>query len=213
MKKIVLLLVLISTISFAELKKIELKKIKEPESSGPILKIKTKKEIQKVHKYKKIKLKRYNVKYDHSYDEYSVINTDKKNYKSFLNQNNIPKPFLKKIFMSTDTPLSTITSAVGFDWVSRKPYYAENFYKLINKKDYSMQNKIITADYFLRTGQIKKIPTLLNETDCLANITYTKDCMYYLGLYEYLTTGKNKNSYLRIAKDKHSKAKEIYYGK
>jgi len=132
-----------------------------------------------------------------------------------LSELEIPKFTLKKIFGSVNTEISTLLSALGYDWVYKRPDLAENFYRIIKEKVdvYSLRDKIKVADYYLRTGRPETIPDILKKHECMATFKYKSKCYYYLGVSKYLITGENKNSALKIAKSKIKKAKEIYYKK
>jgi len=165
----------------------------------------------KYEKPKKLKLKRYPVKYDKSLANFSIIPHDKKAFKKYMAENDIEKFTLKRIFGTTDSNIAIMVSAYGYDWIYKRADLAENFYLLERElPKISLIEKLRMADYYLRTSRPEEIPNLIKKSDCMSSFKYNSMCFYYLGVSDYLLTGNNKNVFLRIAKNKQKKAMEIY---
>jgi len=186
-----------------------LKKISEG-PKGTYLKQETE-EIQKYEAPKKLKLKKYKVKYDRGLEMYSIIPHDKKAFKKYMAENEIEKFTLKRIFGTAKDTMSIAISAYGYDWIYHRPDLAENFYRLEKEAvGLSLVEKIHIADYYLRTGRPENISTIIKKTDCMASFKNNSTCFYYLGIENYLLTGNHKNTYLRLCKEKIKKAKKIF---
>jgi hypothetical protein len=175
--------------------------------------VKQEKKQTKNYKIKPISVK--GIKYEKGYLPYSIYNTDKEAYKAYVKKLNLPNITIKNLFNSVKTKDSILLSAFAYDYGYKRPDLAENFYQYLPKlgKKYTMSMKILLADYYLRTGRLDKIETLLNKSECVAYISEKDRCFYYLGLIPYLKDGNNKNHLLNMAKDSIKKAKEIYYSK
>ena len=110
--------------------------------------------------------------------------------------------------------MSTYLSALGYDYVFHRPEAAENFYILLkdNSENLDLLKRLKVADYYLRTGRPKIIKEIVPKGKCLANFKIREECLYYVGLSTYLTTGNNKNIDLKLAGERIEKARKIYKG-
>jgi hypothetical protein len=194
-------------------------KLKKIEENGSYIRQETSQnnvsdEANKPEPVKKLKLKKYKVRYDRGLEGYSVIPHDKNGFKKYMGDNEIEKFTLKRIFGTADSLISIAVSAYGYDWVYHRPDLAENFYlRLLEAPKLSLVEKIKIADYYLRTGRPEDISTVIKKTDCMASFKNAGNCFYYLGIREYLLTGNKRNMYLRLSKDKVKQAKKLYYSK
>lgn len=161
---------------------------------------------------KKLKLQEYNVKYNKIVSSLSIMPHNKQAYKNFIKVLGINDFTLGKIFGKTTSKISILLSALGYDWVYKRPDLAENFYRIMEKNinQYSLRDKLKLADYYLRTGRPGKIAGIISRPDCMGSFKYNSQCFYYLGVENYLLTGNNRNFALGIARNSIKKAREIY---
>ena len=165
-------------------------------------------------KVTKLEMIKYNVHYNKDMEKYSIFNHDKKAYLKLMQHYSITKYTLGKIFGTVDTTMSTYLTELGYDYVFHRPEAAENFYILLkeNIKDIDLFKRLKIADYYIRTGRPEEIKEIVPKTKCLSNFHIREECLYYVGVAEYLLTGNNKNLSLKLAKDKIKKAQYIYKG-
>jgi len=167
--------------------------------------------------FNKIKLRQYTIRYDHSYDNYSFETPTKETFNKYLKMKKINKSRFNNM-LDSDQNLETVRmSALYYDFYMGRPDYAENFYKIIYKKrkNLKMGDILLLADYILRTGRADKLHTVIEKKMCSSSFkkSVRGQCFFYLGIDNFLRTGKRKNKYIRIAKDKSKKAKLFYKGK
>ena len=165
----------------------------------------------------KIRLKEYrNIQYDESMFYYSLEQPSPRKFNKFLKNNNINKMIFKNLLGYGNSLKEAKVSALYYDFYKEKPSIAENFYKILYKRraDLSLSDKLLLADYLLRTGRGNKATAILKKGSCLAVFGKNKyKCLYFLGVEKYLKTGESKNSELSISKRKIKQAKELYYRK
>ena len=164
----------------------------------------------------KVKLKQYNIKYDHSYDSLSYENVSKESFNAYLKKKGINQILFKKL-LNSDRSIDTVNlSAFYYDYYLSRPDYAENFYKILykNRKNLKIGNKFLLADYILRTGRGDKLHSIISKKECSSYNKKTRArCFYYLGLDRYFNTGNRKNKYMKMAKGASERAKIFYNGK
>lgn len=214
MKKIYSLALLVA-IGSSSLYATNLKKIEEGETLAPINEKSAEKGSSKSEgkdaSLTLLNLKSYEVDYDKSLLNYSILKNNKEGFKEYVADKKIPAYTVKKLFGSADTKDSTLVSAYGYDLNYQRPDLAENFYLLIGDKyQVEIRDKIKKADFLLRTGRPEQISEILSKRDCMSSLNYQHYCYYYLGLKEFLTSGDNKNIFLQLSKTKVKKAEEIY---
>jgi len=154
-----------------------------------------------------------NIKYRKGFDAYSVIPHDQDALKDWLRERGILPIAFDTLFGYADTRKELMTSAMGYDWGKEDPASASVFYDLIVENfpsSLKFGDKIIAADFYFRTGQIKKVKRVLPVSTCSSMIKGQHICHYYRGLAIYLETGKNRNSSLKIASQVYKTAKFIY---
>ena len=109
------------------------------------------------------------------------------------------------------TPKGILLSAFYYDYIKFKPNIAENFYRRFDSAAYVsfFVNRILPADYYLRTRRPGKILKILKRTDCLVNFKYSASCFYYIGIAKYVLTGNVSDELCLAASHGISMAKKI----
>jgi len=160
------------------------------------------------------KMKKYkNIKYIKGYDWFSIYPPNESTYEKYLSRINLNRISAKALIGRIDSPQAIYASAIYYDLIKKQPELAENFYLKYPEifKKYRFFAKEILVDYLIRTGRFQKNNDFLSRGNCFSlNFRYQKECFYYNGVSEFLTTGNNKNIGLRFAKDRYPKAKKIY---
>jgi hypothetical protein len=155
-----------------------------------------------------------NVKYDKSLEAYSIIDHDKRFFKSFVEAKNLPNRTIAGMYHNVADTESLILTAYAYDYAYERPDFADAYYqKFLDKKDLSFEYKLHYIDFLFRTGRLDEIENNLKKVDCIVNFKMSSTCFYYLGVTDYIKTGNNKNSYLRICKDSQPKALDIWNNK
>ena len=178
---------------------------------------KTESAIKSEKSLSKVELKQYNVSYDSEYADLSLESVNPEAFTAYLAKGKINKLIFKRILNSDDSLKTIKISAYYYDYYLGRPDYAENFYSILYKKRNKLKlgDQFVLADYLLRTGRGDKIHTFIKREVCSTKFgnSIRGKCFYYLGIDNYLTTGKRKNGYMKMAKSKLKKAKKFYYGK
>ncbi len=153
-----------------------------------------------------------NIRYSQDLEWFSIINHDKNEFLNYLQYINLPKEAIKNMYGKVTNAEAIKLNAYAYDYGYGKPNIAENYYLLFkNNADIGFYDKKIRyADYLIRTGRPAEVKNLLQNKDCMSNFKVMSTCNYYLGVSEYLLTGDNKNTYLRLAKNNIKKAELIY---
>ncbi len=153
-----------------------------------------------------------NIRYSKDLEWFSIINHDKNEFLSYLKYINLPKETIKNMYGKVNNTEMIKLNAYAYDYGYGKPNIAENYYLLFknNTKMSFYDKKIRYADFLIRTGRPAEVRNLIKNKDCMANFKVMATCNYYLGVSEYLLTGDNKNTFLRLAKNNVKKAKLIY---
>lgn len=153
-----------------------------------------------------------NIRYSKDLEWFSVINHDKNEFLAYLKYLNLPKETIKNMYGNVRNSESIKLNAYAYDYGYGKPNIAENYYLMFknNKNMAFYDKKIRYADFLIRTGRPAEVKNLIKTKDCMSNFKVMNICNYYLGVSEYLTTGDNKNTFLRLAKNNVKKAKLIY---
>lgn len=154
-----------------------------------------------------------NIRYSKDLEQYSILEHDKKYFKSFIDEKGLPaKAVLNMYHVINDTESLALTS-FAYDYGYGRPDFANAYYeKLVDRKDVPFIYKLRYADFLLRTGRVDAIDTNIKKVDCIVNFKVSSQCFYYLGVSEFIRTGNNKNSYLRISKDSLPQAAQIWNG-
>lgn len=152
------------------------------------------------------------IKYQTKYGMYSVIPTNKTEFMNYVKNKNLSIEKIKTYKNKVSNQNTIEFNAFMYDYYLDQPNIAENYYKMF--KDFDkislVDHKIRYADFLIRTGRPDEIEKVLEKRDCLSNITNSGICFYYIGVADYLLTGNNKNSAIRISKSSIAKAGEIY---
>lgn len=174
-----------------------------PTAKSPIPVIEEKQFVTKDYK---------NIRYSQDLEWFSILNHDKQEFLNYLNFINLPKETIKNMYGKATNAETIKLNAYAYDYGYGKANIAENYYLLFknNEEIGFYDRKIRYADYLIRTGRPAEVKNLLKNNDCMSNFKVMSTCNYYLGVSEYLLTGNNKNTYLRLAKNNIKKAELIY---
>jgi len=135
-----------------------------------------------------------------------------KKYKRILEDYGVAnRLILRKIFGSIDNNTAVIVSALGYDWVYQRPDLAENFYQILKEKapKLSLYNRMLMADYYIRTNRFSAIGDILSNVDCASSFKLHNQCNYYYGLYLYFAKKKYKNRILSSVTSKYPRIKKL----
>lgn len=174
-----------------------------PEAKSPVPIVEEKLFVPKDYK---------NVRYSRDLEWFSIINHDKNEFLAYLKHINLPKETIKNMYGKVSNSETIKLNAYAYDYGYGKPNIAENYYLLFKNNDKMnfYDRKIRYADFLIRTGRPAEVKNLIKTKDCMSNFKVMSTCNYYLGVSEYLLTGDNKNTFLRLAKNNVKKAKLIY---
>jgi len=163
----------------------------------------------------KLKLKNYDVDYVPAFWRYSMLKPGVKSFKKWLKKNKISKTTFKMQLGTATNMKAIIMSALYYDWVKHNPSIAENFYRLMfkNRKKLKIKDKILLADYLMRTGRGDKIHYLYKSSECGAMFKGSTKCYFYLGMDKYIRTGNPKNHYFWVIKPESKMVRRIMAGK
>lgn len=151
------------------------------------------------------------VKYDRAMLGYSIFEHDKKFFKNFIEQKKLPNKVVANMYHNVADTDALVLTAFAYDYAYERPDLADAYYqKFLTKKDIKFSDKLRYVDFLMRTGRPEKIQQILGKGDCVANFNESSRCFYYLGVADYVQTGNNKNTFIRIAKSKQDKAMEIW---